>query len=273
MKKNKRLFIFLLGGLSFFLFLFASYFYAINNFGVFFKLKDNEILTTNPSEIKSLKNISGFAVDDTPNAMGHLAKEYFDGVVVQRNDEKAFFWAKKGDQEGDSLSTFLLARMYYDGIGVNQDQIEAVQLLDKIKDKRVDAQYVLGEIYLSQYLQNKKDLNLAKQGWSEILNAADKGYAPAQYKIANNYRKAAIRDNMNQKLLAKSIEYLALASAQGNLKAQRQMAYYLIKGIGIRAEKEVGLNLLNSLATLNDQIAIKYLNNIQELPSLENLDV
>ena len=53
------------------------------------ELKDHEILVE--SKTGSIQYLHNLAKDNVPVAIGRLSQEYYDGVNLKRDDEKAFY--------------------------------------------------------------------------------------------------------------------------------------------------------------------------------------
>jgi TPR repeat protein len=215
----------------------------------------------------SLIDLHKLANENVPKAMGKLAQEFYDGVNIKRNDEKAFYWASKGHELKDEVATFILARMYYYGEGTKPDVKKAIELLDGIKDKKLEVRYILGKMYLAQA---KNDANYLVKGVVEIKAAADSGLPQAQLDMANTLRMAALNDSsqgLDEKgLLKQSAEYLAMAAAQGYTPAMSQLGLYFYNGIGVPKSKEKGMNLLKEAADNGDT-------NSAEILEKKNFDI
>lgn len=209
---------------------------------------------------KSLQSLYELAQEGVPMAMGKLAREFYDGVNVKRNDEKAFFWANKGHELNDDVATFILARMYYYGEATAHNPDKAIELMNSIKDRKLEVRYILGKMYLDQA---KDDPSKFELGLSEIRAAADDGLAQAQYDLANSLRVGAVVDTSQEvntsAVLKQSSEYLAMAAAQGYTPAMRLLGLYFYNGIGVPVNTDRGLKLLQEAADRGDQDSIEIL--------------
>lgn len=215
-------------------------------------LTNEEITATDKRE--SLQSLYDLAQEGVPMAMGKLAREFYDGVNVKRSDEKAFYWAKKGHELNDDVATFILARMYYYGEATEQNSDKAIELMNSIKDRKLEVRYILGKIYLDQAKENPSKFEL---GLTEIRAAADDGLAQAQYDLANSLRVGAVVDTSQEvntsAVLKQSSEYLAMAAAQEYAPAMRLLGLYFYNGVGVPKNTERGLNLLQEAAERGDQ--------------------
>lgn len=221
-------------------------------------LTKEEITATDKRE--SLESLYELAQEGVPMAMGKLAREFYDGVNVKRNDEKAFYWANRGHELNDDVATFILARMYYYGEATQQNSDKAIELMSSIKDRKLEVRYILGKIYLDQA---KDDPSKFEQGLNEIRAAADNGLAQAQYDLANSMRFGAVVNTSQEvntsAVLKQSSEYLAMAAAQGYTPAMRLLGLYFYNGVGVSKNTERGLKLLQEAADQGDQDSIEIL--------------
>ncbi|MPS92797.1 tetratricopeptide repeat protein [Comamonas sp.] len=216
-----------------------------------------EVITD--SKYTALKSLYDLSQEGVPIAMGKLAREYYDGVNIKRNDEKALFWAKRGFEKQDELSTFILARMNYYGEATQADPQKAIQLLELIKDKKLEYKYILAKIYIEEA---KKDKNYIGKGVELMMSAADEGFPQAQFEMANTLRFGELNEDVvldKQSLLRRSAEYLAMAAAQDYKPATRQLGLYFYNGIGVKQDTSKGLELLNDAAIKGDTEAAKIL--------------
>lgn len=234
-------------------------------------LTKEEIIASEKRE--SLQSLYQLAQEGVPMAMGKLAREFYDGVNIKRNDKKAFFWAEKGHELNDDVATFILARMYYYGEATEQNPDKAIKLMNSIKDRKLEVRYILGKIYLDQAKNDPKNFEL---GLIEIRAAADEGLVQAQYDLANTLRVGAIVNTSQEvntsAVLKQSSEYLAMAAAQGYAPAMRLLGLYFYNGIGVIKNTERGLKLLQEAADSGDQDSIEILEKQNfDLTGVENV--
>lgn len=232
---------------------------AVNN--KLSKLDDREIIVKSKSNV--IQDLHAMAQDDVPVAMGKMAQEYYDGINVKRNDEKAFYWATEGEKLNDPLATMILARMYYYGEMTQPLPNKAIELLNKIKDKRLDARYVLGKMYEEQAVNNPEYVQL---GLDEIKQSAELGLAQAQLDMAETLRSGAtngeLSNDAKEEALRQSADYLAMAVAQGNVVAMRNLGLYYHEGIGLAKNNGKAKQYLGEAAQQGDAMAKEILNKI-----------
>lgn len=217
-----------------------------------------EVITKeNYPALQSLYDLSN---EGMPLAMGKLAREYYDGINIVRNDDKAFYWATKGYEHHDGLSTFILARMNYYGEATKANPVKAIQLLNEIKDQKLEYKYILAKIYLEQ---GKVDKNNLGKGVELLMSAADGGLPQAQMEMANTLIIGSLYEDSldidKSTLFKRSAEYLAMAAAQDYKPAIRQLGLYFYNGIGVPKDTTKGMNYLNEAAQEGDIEASKIL--------------
>lgn len=215
---------------------------------------------TAPDKTESLESLYQLAEEGVPMAMGKLAQEYYHGVNLKRNQEKAFYWAVKGHELNDEVATFILARMYFNGDMAKADPDKAIALLNSIKERKLDVRYVLGRVYMDQAKNNPAYF---EKGLAEIKRAADDGLPQAQFEMANSLRVGAMADTSEavnkSAVLKQSSEYLAMAAAQGYTPAMSMLGLYFYNGIGVSKNIDRGLKLLQEAADVGDLDAAEIL--------------
>ncbi len=244
-----------------------------SNKGDMSTLSNDEITAVEDKQIDAVRSLHDLAMDNVADAQGRLAQEFYDGIVVKRNDAKAYYWAERAHSNKDGLGTLVLARMTYYGEEVPQDTAKAVAMLESIKDSRIEVNYILGKMLLEQASDNYNDYQKAI---GYIKKAADNGSAVAQYDYAENLRLGLKNTPNLDKKMSDSIkrsvhEYMFMASSSNgdNAAAYRQMGLYFVNGFGVdknEANTEKGMKLLAIATGLDDPIAKKCIDtNICEL--------
>jgi TPR repeat protein len=82
----------------------------------------------------ALKIAQENAAKGDPSSEGMLAKAYYEGVGVPRSFSQARYWAEKAHAKNDPEGTFILGLIYNNGAGVQQDRERALKLFDEAAD-------------------------------------------------------------------------------------------------------------------------------------------
>ena len=139
-------------------------------------------------------------------------------------------------------------------------------MLEKIKDQRLDARYILGKMYEEQAVNHPEYFDM---GLAEIRQAAELGFSEAQVDMAETLRvggttSKTLSDAVKSETLKQSADYLAMAVAQGNVIAMRNLGWYYRDGIGIPQDAVKAKELLSQAANQGDSIAKEYLDQLGE---------
>ena len=87
-----------------------------------------------------------------------LALLYYNNEFFEPDDKKALIWARRASAHGDIVGHFVLAELYRDGRGVDEDIALAIELFQKSADGGDrHAEIKLSDIYMS-----------GKAGWMMI---------------------------------------------------------------------------------------------------------
>ena len=113
------------------------------------------------------------------NARGqyNLGVCYNDGIGVEQDDNEAIKWYRLSAEKGYSRAQHNLGICYYKGVGVEQDYLEAVKWLRKAAEQNLPESYAaLGACY---YFGEGVDAN-KEEAAKWLKKAADLGLADAQ---------------------------------------------------------------------------------------------
>ena len=131
------------------------------------------------------------------NELGHM---YYYGRGVAQDYVKAVEWYRKAAEQGYNHTR--LGHMYAEGLGVPQDDDQAVAwYLKGLEKANEDSMYVLGTMYyhgtpsnaMHNYINGKNahtDNDVRKDYAKAAIwtrKAAERGYAPAQFRLAHMY--------------------------------------------------------------------------------------
>ncbi len=116
----------------------------------------------------------------------------------------------KAAQQGHAKSQFRLAKMYYDGKGVNNNSSEAAKWYRKAAQQgHLESQYFLGALYFVGSGGVSQSFSKAKKWY---YKAAQQGHLEAQLSLGMMYYNG----KGVQKDLTETRKWLSLASHQGN---------------------------------------------------------
>ena len=147
-------------------------------------------------------------------AQSSLGDMYRNGLGVEPDAKKAFYWYRKLAEQGNASGQSNLGEMYQNGKGVEEDDEKAVYWLRKAAEQgNTDAQSNLGEMY-----QNGKgveeDYEVA-EFW--YRTSAEQGNANAQYRLGMMYR------NRGENYRGEAKYWFTMAVTQGHDKARRAL--------------------------------------------------
>jgi len=138
-----------------------------------------------------IRSIQSRAATGDPAAQYHLAVEYQNGKLIQKNDRLALEWAKKAAIQGNASAQVFLGRCYELGQGCDQDISKAAEwylrgarsLYDASNQPMVNfAKNALGFIY------SRCQLSLQNQDGQEVIVwLAENPGVPAQLCLARIY--------------------------------------------------------------------------------------
>ena len=149
-------------------------------------------------------------------------------------DELLFRQYMTDAEAGDSHARYLLGLMFHEGVGVEKDDLQALDMFTMAAGQGLtEAQYTLGLIYY-QGTGIDRDENKAKQ-WLE--KAAQRGEANAQYCLGLLYAESSEHKDM-----AQAAAWWRKAAKQGHAQAQHNLAVLYLKGGGIDSDSETALN-------------------------------
>lgn len=158
-----------------------------------------------------------------------VAKELID----QERYDEALPIVKQLAEDGDAVAQSYLGRMYIKGIGVEEDDMKAVEWFRKAAEQgNAYAQRNLELMYRKILIKPeiRKALNDALNVVEEwYLKAAEQGNAVAQTKLGDLYLNGTgvVRDDR------KAVEWFRKAAVQGDAVAQYKLGYMYYKGYGI----------------------------------------
>jgi TPR repeat protein len=164
------------------------------------------------------------------NGEFELARMYFDGKGVNKNYAEALQWYRKAAEQGHVRAQFYLGEMYLRGQGTPEDYAEALQWIQKAakqNDSRAEA--ALGYIYY-----NGKGV---PQDYTEAANwytrASDQGYSLAQQSLAYmHYNGQGVSQDYTE-----AAHLYRKAAEQGDAVAQQGLGYMYATGRGVPLDR------------------------------------
>ncbi len=182
---------------------------------------------------------------DSPSAQNALGYRYLTGQSVGRNYTSAaqLFW--QASQSGYAPAQNNLAVMHILGLGVTQNTLTAISLLEQAAPHEAAAMDNLANLYISGYGVNA-DRRLAHQWYNR---AALAGYAPSQYRLG------IINLTGDNQDYIQAAEFFRLAAAQDYPPAQFQLGHLYLAGLGLAKDRDRALKLFEQAAKGGNQLA------------------
>ena len=148
-----------------------------------------------------------------------LASCYGTGKGVEKDERKAFEWYQKAAEKGDIDAQFFLGAYYDAGKGTDVDKTQAARWFEKAAEQgHLQAQFNLGIYYGSGDIGIPVD---KERAFVMFKNAAEHGHMDAQFMLGTSYYEGVY----TKKDVAKAIEWLSKAAAQGHADAAKNLAY------------------------------------------------
>ena len=192
------------------------------------------------------------------NAKRFLALEYISGEHIEQDIDKGIEMLTECAVGGDTLSCFLLGKIYFKGEFVNRDLSKAEKYLLMADKDSGHACYYLGKLYQEE---EKYDLDKSVE-WLEKAVTYDDISANASYSLA----KILLEDNKYHDT-QKAIKLLELSAEENNWASFLLGRLYLFGTEDIEKDKEKAMEWLNRSADAGNVYAQNFLN---ESGSFEN---
>ncbi|NWK51996.1 SEL1-like repeat protein [Acinetobacter sp. SwsAc5] len=227
-----------------------------------YELHDSEIIVEDEAKRKSIADLHKLSVEGVGKAQGKLAQEYYDGIYLKRDDERALYWAKEAKSNGDGLGTLILARMTFYGESTEKNVPLALALMETIVKERIEAGYILGKMYLEAADQSP---DYALKGAEMISKTAERGFPVAQYEHAQTMLMGVkdsdpkVTDAVRKSIRKNAVEYMSMAADQQFVPAMRDMGLFYLNGFGVARNEDKGKGLLEAAAHHGDRIATECL--------------
>lgn len=184
-----------------------------------------------------------------------IGKSYRIGNPIARNDEEAFKWFKSAWEKGEGFSQAAveMAEMYRLGEGVEKSEQKALSLYAQAAElKDPQAQYFLGKRSYEENPPNYKD------AFAWFSNAAEQGYAPAQY--MTGYMLLQGQGTPRSQKLA--VDFFTRSAQQDYSAAQYVLGQIYWKGLGVKKNHTLGRSWLEKSAQNGNTSAQAFLESI-----------
>ena len=162
---------------------------------------------------KSIDDLIAAAEEGNADAQNQLGDAYYDGIGVEQDYIQALEWYLRAAKQGHGIAQYNVAYAYANGIGTQKNTSEAIKWYGKSADQGIAlAEYVLAKMFIGgQYLE--QDLT---KGLDLLHKASNQGLDLAQYDLGTIYLEGKIVvPDVN-----KGISFLVLSAEQGNKDAQ-----------------------------------------------------
>lgn len=126
-------------------------------------------------------------INEFPRGLYKVAECWMNGYGVEKDYKKAVEFYNKSAEQGDPAALLALGNCYNEGIGVPKSLEDAKRLYEAAANKgHANAWYVLADWFLDGLKDGDKVIveKDEKKAFSLFKKAADAGYAPGFYKVA-----------------------------------------------------------------------------------------
>jgi TPR repeat protein len=149
-----------------------------------------------------------------------------------KNVSEALIFFDQASKKKNSSASYELGRIYLSGGLVNKDIYKSEEYLRKSatsKEPVLEAQYLMGYIYLNGIIENQKD---ESESFRFFEKSADKGHIESMYEVGLFYKNGI--KGLIDKDISKSMMYLRKASDKNHIKSIN-----LLSAIYIEESKEL----------------------------------
>lgn len=224
-------------------------------------------LSVDKNESKALEGLESIAIKNHYLAQAFLSIEYLN----KQDYTKGFYWTKKAVEYGDKECRYALAELYFNGLGTQKNEAEAVKWYKKSAEQGyAEAQYILAKCYLNgQGVKENKEkaLKLLKKAAKQKHEHAKEDLEELQKaeKAKQLYHVAKSHDSANKLDIA--FKYYEKAAKLGYAEAQNYLGRCYEEGWGIAKNESEAFNLYQKaaeqgLAVAQYNLADFYLNGI-----------
>jgi len=147
------------------------------------------------------------------DSQNQLGDAYYDGIGVEQDYIQALEWYLRAAKQGHGIAQYNVAYAYANGIGTQKNTSEAIKWYGKSADQGIAlAEYILAKMLIDgQYIE--QDIT---KGLDLLQKASDQGLDLAHYDLGTIFLEGRIVvPDVN-----KGISFLVLSAEQGNKDAQ-----------------------------------------------------
>jgi TPR repeat protein len=180
------------------------------------------------------------AYGDAP-AQFKLGELYYQGVAVLSDYVEAADLFAAAAAQGHKRAAYHLGLLYRDGLGVDQDGKLAVRWLTRVADQGdVAAQYALADMYAMGLAVEKSE----DKAFHWYVKAAVRGHSLARYRLARRYQSGVgVSSDLSQ-----AARWYRRAAEQGHAPSQLQLAAMYLKGEGVAQDGDTATQWLDMAA-------------------------
>ena len=216
---------------------------------------NNPEVSLEQNELEYKKNCITLQRIRFANKFDAMTIEIANELIDQKRYDEALPIVKQLAEEGNAVAQSYLGRMYIKGIGVEKDDMKAVEWFRKAAEQgNAYAQRNLELMYRKILIRPeiRKALNDALNVVEEwYLKAAEQGNAVAQTKLGDLYLNGTgvVRDDR------KAVEWFRKAAEQGNAVAQTKLGDLYLNGTGVVRDDRKAVEWFRKAAEQGDAVA------------------
>lgn len=206
------------------------------------------------------------------NAQANISAEYYlGGHEVPQDYKKAFEWAKKSANQGNTYSQFIIGEMYYEGLGVTKSYKDAFKWYKLAAEKNMYKDEDPEVVYAAQ-------IELGKMYYEGL--GVTKNYEKAYYwnkkreedKVAQNRLGNMFRNGLGvQKNYKEALKWFKNSADQGWAKSQYDLGTMYYEGEGVPINYIKAYKWVSLSATTGEPIAKSFLNALQKKMTVEQV--
>ncbi len=181
-------------------------------------------------QIREFQIMLSAAQKGSSEAQFNLGTMYEKGLGVEQDNAQAVYWFRKAAEQGDAGAQCNLGVMYEHGLGVEQDDAQAVIWYRQAAEQGdAGAQFNFGVMYEKGQGVEQDDAQAVY--W--YRKAAEQGYADAQCNLGCMYEEGhGIKEDKSE-----AAYWYRKAADQGDADAQFNLGFMYAKGRGVKQDQ------------------------------------